>query len=301
MTNRPSDLLPISRSSPVRLGAISFVNTIPVYADLQLHSDIQLIYDVPAALNRNMLALPKATVDISPVSSACYLRNRERFVLLDDLSVSSPGAVESVLFLSKVPIGPDLLDTLTISVPNDSETSIALLRWLLREETGTDLAHRFQVYEASAYQQALLETGNALVIGDNALMVQEARSRSAETRSDYYCYDLSSLWQGKTGLPFVFAVWVADRDWAEQHPEALTSINTALCEARNRFFTQPPVFEAGLKMAQERSGLPKTTLSRYYQSCLSYHLGTAHRESLERFNTIIQAGKAEEFSILARS
>jgi chorismate dehydratase len=276
-----------SKTSPaVRLGAISFVNTVPIYSAYQPDQNVTLVYDVPAQLNTQILT---GELDISPVSSACYLRNQDQLVLLEDLSVSSPGAVESVLFLSKQPLGASVLDMPIISVPNDSETSVTLLAYLLKEATGQDLRPWFQVYEAADYRQTLAETGNALIIGDNALMMKESLSQDSQ---GLHCYDLSTLWREKTQLPFVFAVWVANRQWAEQHPERLQEINQALCSARNRFFQEPSIFQAGLQSAQERSQLPLATLERYYRHCLTYHLSAAHQRSLEHFEAVIQNAAA---------
>jgi chorismate dehydratase len=282
--------LSIKTGPTVRLGAISFVNTVPIYSDFHADETVSLIYDVPARLNSRILA---DELDISPVSSACYLRHQEALVLLDDLSVSSPGAVESVLFLSRQPWGKNLLDLPVFSVPNDSETSVALLAYLLQEATGQSLQSSFKVYEASDYEQALAETGNALIIGDKALLVKEKLQENILSQDvpshfqNLHCYDLSSLWREKTGLPFVFAVWTARRDWAEAEPECLRAINEALCQARNRFFDQPSIFQRGLHLAQQRSHLPLSTLERYFRHCLSYELTPAHRQSLQRFEAVL--------------
>lgn len=281
MTSSLSNLKPLTR-----LGAISFVNTVPIYSDYQPMSGMELVYDVPARLNAMML---NGELELSPVSSACYLRNRDKLVLLEDLSVSSPGAVESVLYLSKKPMGPDMLDMPIISVPNDSETSVMLLAYLLKEATGQDLRRWFRLYDAADYRQALTETGNALIIGDNALMMRESRLAQGESSDGYYCYDLSTLWKEKTGLPFVFAVWVANREWATLNPAALQQINQSLRESRNRFFCDASTFKQGMQAAMERSRLPKITLERYYRHCLTYNLDHDHHVSLERFNTVIQA------------
>jgi len=269
-------------ASKTRLGAISFVNTVPVYSDYRPGDDEALVYEVPARLNAMILA---GELDVSPVSSACYLRNRDNLVLLDDLSVSSPGAVESVLFLSRTPLGPELLDISRICVPNDSETSVMLLAYLLKEAAGQDFRPWFTVYEAAHYRETLQETGNALIIGDNALLMKASLTGD----EDYYCYDLSTLWKEKTGQPFVFAVWVANRRWAEENPQALKRINRDLREARQRFFADAAVFQKGLQLAQTRSHLPAATLERYYRHCLTYHLDAEHRDSLQRFDAVIQS------------
>jgi chorismate dehydratase len=277
MTNSPFN--PLSMPEKVRLGAISFVNTVPIYANYRPDDSVDLIYDVPTCLNAAILA---GDLDISPVSSACYLRNQDKLCLLDDLSVSSAGAVESVIFISRKPLGPELLDFPVIAVPNDSETSVALLSHLLHEASGTDLTPWFRVYEAANYRDALAMHGNALVIGDNALMVQDAGITDG-----FHCYDLSTLWKERTGLPFVFAVWVARRAWVEQNPEALASVNAQLCAARESFYDSPVIFNAGLSLAQQRSALPLATLERYYRHCLTYGLDALHQESLALYGQVL--------------
>lgn len=270
-------------SQTIRVGAISFVNTIPIYSDYQPVPGSDLIYDVPANLNGKIRA---GLLEISPVSSACYIREQEQLVLLDNLSVSSYGSVESVIFLSRVPMDTALLDAGTIYVPNDSETSVMLLAYLLREATGQDLRPWFQIYEAPDYEKTLKTGGNALVIGDNALMLQEMIQRGE--LEGFYCYDLSTLWKEKTGLPFVFAVWVANRNWAETNPISLSDINQALTSSRHRFFNNPTTQESGLSQAQTKSKLPRSTLQRYYHQCLNYEFNEEHRQSLALFATIIQ-------------
>ncbi|WP_303674484.1 menaquinone biosynthesis protein [Vampirovibrio chlorellavorus] len=283
-----------SQHPSIRIGAIAFVNTIPVYHAYQPAPEVQLMYDVPARLNQRILA---GELDVSPVSSACYLRHPEELVLLADLSVSSPGAVESVLFLSKVPLGPELLDVPALWVPNDSETSVALLAHLLKQATGQDLRPKFKIYEASDYQTILQAGGNALIIGDNALMMKE---QLAQSESPLHCHDLSSMWQAQTGLPFVFAVWVARRAWAEQNAERLAGINQALRSAREQFFMVEDLFESGIALAQSRSQLPRAALERYYRHCLTYGLNDSHEESLQAFSRILQQLDAQEVRPIER-
>ena len=87
--------------SPLQLGAISFMNTLPIYHgfESQLALPPEIHYGNPAELNSAMEA---KQLDISPVSSVYYLRNQEKLQLLPGLSVSSYGSVErcSLLFRS---------------------------------------------------------------------------------------------------------------------------------------------------------------------------------------------------------
>lgn len=269
-------------SPGIRVGAISFINTIPIYSAYQPPEGSTLFFDVPASLNAKIRA---GSLELSPVSSACYLREKSRLVMLEDLSVSSWGAVESVIFLSRTPWGDGLLREPRIFIPNDSETSVLLLAHLLESATGENFLERFHLYEAARYEETLQQHGNALVIGDHALFVQAAIK--AGRLPGFYCYDLSSLWKEQTGLPFVFAVWTARQEWADAHPAQLAAINQALCSAREHFYGHKGAFEAGLRLAQERSGLSRETLERYYRQCLNYQLDHAHHQSLALFEDII--------------
>ncbi len=71
-----------------------------------------------------------------------------------------------------------------------------------------------------------------LVIGDAALMLnQGARAASDGERAAYpYVYDLGSEWKAWTGLPFVFAVWVAQRSTA---PAESLQVHASLMASRD--------------------------------------------------------------------
>jgi len=273
----------------IRLGAIEFINTIPIYTALKQQaaaleeSGCELIYRNPATLNT---MIDEGLLDISPVSSAHYLRHQDALTLLPDLSVSSPGAVESVLFLSKFRVDDPrfLSQTPVIPVPDDSETSIALLGWLLEEKTGLDFSGRFHTFTASEYEQALMQNGAALVIGDNALLIQQ----NVRLTSAYHLYDLSCEWQKLTGLPFVFAVWVARSTWAAQHPTELERMTQMLVQARKRFFEDAEIFKAGLADAQSRCSLSEETIRRYFTRSLNYTLETEQQKAIALFKGILQ-------------
>jgi len=199
--------------------------------------------------------------------------------------------------LSRTPLGPEMLDLASIQVPDDSETSVILLAYLLQIATGQNLRDWFKVYEAAHYRDALRQAGNALIIGDNALMMKAGLSQEAQP---FYCYDLSTLWWEKTGEPFVFAVWVANRKWAEDNPARLNEINAALKVARDEFFKDSTRFNQGLQKAKSSSGLPEETLKRYFQQCLTYGLSSQHQASLQQFGKIVQAFDGVEGSPIER-
>lgn len=288
-----ASIQPLHKPSPsvqavtCRLGAIGFLNTLPIYHDFTTPSGVQLSYDSPAGLNQRVLA---GDLDISPVSSACYLRNQEHLLLLEDLSVSSPGSVNSVVLLSKTPLdSPEFrMRHPLVAVPDNSETSVALLVYLLKAQTGEDCEERFLTYPAAAYPRFLEETGCVLVIGDDALLLTAGEGAVPE---GFHCYDLSNLWVQRTGLPFVFAVWVARRDWVAQAPEAnhalLRQLNQDLIDSRERFFHTPTLMESAIEIACRRFRLSPEALRRYYVESLFYGLTPRHRQALNYFQALL--------------
>ncbi|MDX2085503.1 MAG: menaquinone biosynthesis protein [Candidatus Melainabacteria bacterium] len=298
----------------VRLGAIAYVNTLPIYYPLarvwpEEGADgigpLQLQYATPAALNR---AVFQGALDVSPVSSAFYLRHREQLVLLDDLSVSSPGAVESVLFISRAPLAALNPAQSRLWVPSSSETSIALLQHLLQLETGLSWPlSALHCYDPAQHlrQNVLLANGSLLdgslldgslvdgglpegidgllVIGDDALKC----SAAGHWPQGFLVYDLAECWQQRYGLPFVFAVWVARLPWAQAHPNALAELNRTLCNSRARFWADGELQQLALQDACARCTISPEVVFRYWHHCLDFNLGPSHLQSLERFQSIL--------------
>ncbi len=265
--------------SRIRLGAIAFINTLPIYLNLPESDDLDIVYNSPAKLNASMDA---GELEISPVSSAYYLRNRDKLVLLNELSVSSKNSVESVLFLSKKPLTEALLDQPVVPVPDDSETSVALLAELIQRRSGQDLRPWFLTYPADRYRDILQKLDSALIIGDNALLIHENGIPEG-----FHCYDLASLWAEETGLPFVFAVWVAKRTWAIENPEKLSQVNEALKISKTQFFNDTKLLEQGVEFAHSRCKISKERISRYFTQSLDYNLDESHRLALTTFGRII--------------
>jgi chorismate dehydratase len=292
-------------ASPVRLGAISFINTLPIYQGLQSTADLTLNYQPPATLNELML---QGELDVSPVSSAFYLAHTEKFTRLDNLSVSSYGSVDSVLFLSKEPLKNLLPTCPTIAVPDDSATSVQLLRYLLKQQLGESIDDRLVTYPAEHYLEALKEHGCGLIIGDRALMAKLAiendqlASQSEEMRlihqhcAHWHVYDLSNGWVEQTGYPIVFAVWVAQRQFAQDHPDIIESIETTLVHNQRQFFKNEPLRQRALAQAQESLPLPDTVLLRYWQHSLNYGWSPEHDASLACWQRIIMAMDSSDFN-----
>ena len=119
-------------------------------------------------------------------------------------------------------------------------TSVALLRLMFEQVWRSEPAFVPSDAEIADLARAGTEPHDArLIIGDAALMLT---SGASELAADYpYVYDLGAVWKEWTGLPFVFAVWVAQRttpvagalavhaqliqsrDWGLEHLEQLAA------------------------------------------------------------------------------
>jgi chorismate dehydratase len=211
----------------MRVGRIPYINCYPVYGAIDrgvVSLDAQLVDGVPTALNHAMAA---GNLDVSVISAVEYARDAARYLLLPDLAISCDGPVRSVMLFSRRPA--ESLGGGRVLVSRSSMTSVALLRLMFEEVWRTEPTFIPSDAEVSDLVRSGSEAHDArLIIGDAALMLT---SGASELAADYpYVYDLGSVWKEWTGLPFVFAVWVAQRTTPVANSLA---VHAQLIESRN--------------------------------------------------------------------
>ena len=239
----------------IRLGRISYVNMAPVF--YRLEAEVEEIQGVPTELNRRLLA---GELDVAPISSIEYARNADRLRLLPRLCVSSEGAVDSIQLVSRKP----LEHVRTVAVTPESATSVVLTKVLLPDADHVPLEE-----EADA----------KLLIGDAAL------KSAFEDPTPHH--DLGRLWQERTGLPMVFAVWACPEPLqaglAELEDALVASVRLARAEPERLAFE-----------ASDRYGYPAGFLARYFEK-LRYSFGPRERAGLMTFLELAQeAGELDE-------
>ena len=204
----------------LHIGEISYLNCTPIFTVLRDHFEdpgYDFVRGTPAELNAK---LRRGEIDLCPSSSIEYARNPGSYLILPDLSISSVGAVKSVLLFSPVPI--EKLDGASIALTGESETSVVLLKILLSRKYS--FTNSFYTAESPA-RSLTLRDDPLLLIGDNAL-------RESFNRKDGYVYDLGELWYQFTGTPFVFALWLLREEFASTDPSAAALICERLGESR---------------------------------------------------------------------
>ena len=191
----------------MRVGRIPYINCYPVYGAIDrgvVPLDGTLVTGVPSALNAQMAA---GDLEVSVVSAVEYARDSRRYLLLPDLAISCDGPVHSVCLFSKRPASE--LGGRRVIVSRSSMTSVALLELLF--EHVWHQAPEFVAGDAELSDLSRLDADAhdaRLVIGDAALVLGTGHGLAGEYP---HRYDLGSEWKAWTGLPFVFAVWVARR------------------------------------------------------------------------------------------
>lgn len=273
----------------MRVGRIPYVNCYPVYGAIDrgiVRLDAVLVDGVPTALNRQMAA---GTLDVSVVSAVEYARHADQYLLLPDLAISCDGPVRSVALFSRRRAAD--LDGRRVVVSRSSMTSAALLELLFEHVWGA----RPQLVPGDA-ELADIESFDAephdarLVIGDAALLLTADRAAKASVAYPYV-YDLGAEWKRWTDLPFVFAVWVAQRATAGE--QALGAC-AALRASRDWGLQHLAVLA---DHAATATGVDRRTCTEYL-SGLDYGLSYAHLAGLTEFlRRLVAAGRVPDGSL----
>ena len=165
---------------------------------------VELIINYPAIIATQLI---KDEIDIGLIPVAVIPQLKE-YHIISDFCIASDGEVASVCLFSEVPLN----DVETILLDYQSRTSVALLKVLLKEhwKISPNL-----VSASEGYERTISGTTAGLVIGDRAL-VKRLQSK--------FIYDLGAAWKEMTGMPFVFAAWVSNK---ELSPEFIAAFNKA--------------------------------------------------------------------------
>jgi chorismate dehydratase len=256
-----------TRTRP-RVGHIQFLNCLPLYYGL-VHEgavvDMELTRGTPTELNRLLL---EGALDISPISSVEYLRNAADLVLLPDLTVSSDGAVKSIVLASRVPAAD--LGGRPVALTTTSATSQVLAQVILAERYGVSPR-----YFASPLDLAgmLGQADAALLIGDPALRVLW------QPPAGLYCYDLGTEWHLLTGCAMVYAVWAVRREYADRAPHLVQEVLDAF--RRSLAYSLDRVDEIA-QAASRWEAFPAETLADYFRT-LRFAFGPRYQQGLREY------------------
>jgi chorismate dehydratase len=211
------------RSRP-RVGHIQFLNCLPLYWGLARTGtllDLELTKDTPEKLSERLV---RGDLDIGPITLVEYLRNADDLVALPDIAVGCDGPVMSCVIVSQRPLAE--LDRARVALGSTSRTSVRLAQLLLAEQYGV----RPDYYSCPPDLGLMMhEAEAAVLIGDAALRA----SLHDAPRLGLQVHDLGLMWKEWTGLPFVFAVWAARKDFLAREPETVHEVHQAFLASRD--------------------------------------------------------------------
>jgi chorismate dehydratase len=237
----------------LRIAAVSYLNTKPfIYglmrSDLVNEIDLQLC--IPSECARR---LKNGEVDLA-LAPVAIIPELPEAHLISDYCIGAYGKVGTVSIFSEVHI--DHVETILLDF--HSRTSVALAQVICKEYLGIKPAF---LPATEGYIEQIVGTTAGVVIGDRAIGLEHKYP---------FVYDLSELWRDMTGLPFVFAAWIATKPLDEGLTERL---NLAFADGLQRI----------PELIQVLPNVPGFDLRHYYESCISYDLNDAKREGLSRF------------------
>jgi chorismate dehydratase len=251
----------MQQRSKARVGAVSYLNTKPlIYRLTELSPHIELVLDLPSRLADG---LAEGTLDVALVPSIEYFKD-PAYKVISDACIACRGPVMSVKLFSRVPAD----EIQTLALDEGSRTSVVLTRILLKE--------RFEVEP----QMVPLPIGASIAAVDSdAVLVIGDRAMHAPGEPFAEVWDLGDEWCRWTGLPFVFAMWVARPGFV------VTELATALASARDIGLANLDAIAAEEAAAL---GLSRPQCVSYLRDNLYFYLGEEERRGLDHFQTLAQ-------------
>lgn len=231
---------------------MSYLNTKPLLHALNNGFEIKnmhLVEDYPARIAQMLL---NNEIDVGLVPVAIIPKMQEHFIVTD-YCIGAEGAVGSVCLFSEVPL--ERVEKVLLDY--QSRTSVALARVLIK--------HYWKITPVledakEDFREYIKGTTAAVVIGDRAF---------EQRRQSTYMYDLAAAWKAFTGLPFVFAAWIANKKLPKEFIEEFNQANKIGLLSIDKVVAENPY--------------PLYDLDYYYHHNISYHLTADKRKGLDKF------------------
>ena len=240
----------------IKVAAVSYLNTLPFiygFKKTNIINQIKLSLDYPALCAQRLLT-NEVDIALVPVS---ILTKDDNLNIISDYCIGSDGNVDTVCLFSNSPIEA----VNRIYLDYHSNTSVQLLRVLLKEYW----CYNIQLMPLDHHGHKILANNEAeLVIGDRALNRKKFYN---------YTYDLSFIWKEMTGMPFVFACWMAKK---KIDSSFLDFFNIALSFGIHNI-------EEAIRDAEDKYPYKKDFIHDYLHNKISYALDIYKKQSLFLF------------------
>jgi chorismate dehydratase len=235
----------------IKVSAVSYTNTKPFVYGL-MHSgildQIDLALDIPSDC-ANKLINNQADIGLVPVAALLQIPNYE---IVSKYCIGASGAVDSVFIFSNKPVS----EIRTLKLDSQSRTSNNLAKVLLKHHW--NLTPEF-VNEGAA--DAFVQIGD----------------RTFGKKGDYaYKYDLAEEWMHFSNLPFVFAVWAANKSIPDAFKADFNSALKLGLDHRQEVIAEIPVIE-------------NFDFGDYLMNKIDFDLDEKKLEALDKFLGLVKA------------
>ena len=280
----------------VKIGFIKYANSLPLYHSFDSCTiteaikkalknsgrainpdgdiEFEVIYDSPARLNK---LISEGGLDIATISTYEYVRNRAGLQMIGNIGICANKSVMSVLLISKKDMNQ--LSGGVILLSDESASAVSLLK-ILTEDYFDNNHIKFITGGVRAEEIDRTLSGNeisaVMAIGDEALKYYEM---SKETDKKTKIFDLCTLWNHFTSLPFVFGLFAARADFYFGNKIICDLTGDAVKSKIKYFNSNKDVF---IDFASNHSKISKIIMKEYYET-LSYDITPEHIMALEEY------------------
>lgn len=183
----------------IKISAVNYLNTKPFVYGIEhagFLKDYELTLDIPSTCARKLIN-HEVDIGLIPIAILPKLDYQE---ILTDYCIGAKGEVGSVLLLSEEPL--DKIENIILDF--HSHTSIYLVKILCSKYWNIN---PLWINSTEDFHHSIKGTTAGVLIGDRAMKIKSQYS---------FIYDLAFEWEQFTGMPFVFACWVCNRELPEQ-------------------------------------------------------------------------------------
>jgi chorismate dehydratase len=248
----------------IKISAVSYLNAAPFIYGLrnsEIRDEIDLSLDIPAVCAQKTI---DKLVDIGLVPVAVIPKLEEAHIL-GDYCIGASGKVGSVMLYSEAP----LQDIGSVLLDYQSRTSVMLAKILAKKHWKISPEWK---KAGPGFENDIQGSTAAVVIGDRTFALEGKYK---------YSWDLAEEWKLLTGLPFVFACWVANTLLPGTFIE---KFNRAIAEG----IRQRPILIKEL----EKRGDYNTNVENYLNNSISYAFDEDKKKALQLFLSYMDEASA---------
>ncbi len=242
----------------IKVGAVSYLNTKPLLYGIERHNwngKLELILEYPSRLAAD---LKSGNLDLALLPVAA-IPGIEGAKIVSEYGIAADGKVASVCIFSQLPM--EKIEAVYLDF--QSRTSVKLAQILLQHFWKKDV----QFLNADEHYINQISGNKAgVIIGDRAL---------ENLHRFEFVYDLSEAWKAFTGLPFVFAAWVSNKDLPADFLENFNRANAHGLSHLDDVIRLHPY--------------PFYSLSDYYTQNIQYRLDEKMKQGLNTFLEMLAA------------